>query len=32
MFELTPLNIMLMVGVFAVVAITFVICIRRELK
>lgn len=32
MIELTPLNIMLMVGVFIVVAITFIICIRRELK
>ena len=32
MFELTPLNIMLMVGIFIVVAITFIICIRRELK
>lgn len=32
MIELTPFNIMLMAGVFVVVAITFVICIRRELK
>lgn len=32
MIELTPLNIMLMAGVFVLVAITFVVCIRRELK
>ncbi len=32
MIELTPFNILLMTGIFAAVAITFVICIRRELK
>lgn len=32
MIETTPINIMLMAGAFIVVAITFVICIRRELK
>lgn len=32
MIELTPLNIMVMAGVFIVVVITFAICIRRELK
>lgn len=32
MIELTPLNLMLMAGVFVVVMVVFVICIRRELK
>jgi|GEM_PF-3709888 hypothetical protein len=32
MIELTTTNIMLMTGVLIVVAITFIICIRRELK
>lgn len=32
MIELTPLNIAIMVGVFAAVMVTFVICVRRELK
>lgn len=32
MFELTPFTIMLMAGIFVVIAITFVICIRKELK
>ena len=31
-FELSPFNIMLMIGVFVLVSITFIICIRRELK
>lgn len=32
MFELTPLNLMIMAGVFVLVAVTFVVCIKRELK
>lgn len=32
MFELTPLSLMIMAGAFVLVAITFVVCIRRELK
>lgn len=32
MIELTTVNIALMVGVFLVVAVTFVIAIKRELK
>jgi len=32
MFELTPTNVMMMIGIFLVVIVTFVICIRRELK
>ncbi len=32
MFELTPLSLMIMAGVFVLVAITFVVCIRKELK
>ena len=32
MIELTPFNIMLMTGIFIVAAITFIVCIRRELK
>ncbi len=32
MFELTPMNVMVMVGVFLAVAVTFIICIRRELR
>lgn len=32
MIELTPSNILLMAAVFAAVAVTFFICIRRELR
>ncbi len=32
LIELTPANLLLMAGVFAAVAVTFVICIRRELR
>jgi len=32
MFELTPLNTILMAGVFVVVMVIFAVCIRRELK
>lgn len=32
MIELTPLNLVIMAGVFVLVAFTFIICIRRELK
>jgi len=32
MIEATPLNILIMAGIFAAVVITFIICIRRELK
>ena len=32
MIELTGLNIAIMIGVFLVVAVTFVVSIRRELK
>ncbi len=32
MFDLTPGAVALMAIIFAVVAVTFVICIRRELK
>ena len=32
MFELTPLNIALMIGVFIVISVIFVAFIRRELK
>lgn len=32
MIEFTPLNLLIMAGVLVLVAIIFVICIRRELK
>ena len=32
MIELTTTNIALMAGVFVLIAVTFIICIRRELK
>ena len=32
MFELTPLSVAIMVGVFAVIAVIFVVNIRKELK
>ena len=32
MFELTPLSVSLMVGIFVIIAIIFVVAIKRELK
>ena len=32
MIPATPLSVTLMIAIFAVVIVTFVICIRRELK
>jgi len=32
MIELTGANIAIMIGVFLVVAFTFIICIKRELR
>ena len=32
MFELTPLSVSLMAGIFVIIAIIFVVAIRRELK
>lgn len=32
LIELTPVNLLLMAGIFVAVAVTFVICIRRELR
>jgi len=32
MFDLNPQNVLLMLGIFVAVAVTFVICIRRELR
>ncbi len=32
MIELSPINTLFMAGIFAAVIITFIICIRRELK
>lgn len=32
MIELTGMNIAIMIGVFLVVAVTFIVCIRKELK
>lgn len=32
MIELTMMNTAIMIGIFLVVAVTFIICIRKELK